>query len=121
MCDNFEKKSDLENLCHQQNIKVKESQDARITNVEDIEKLMGEFTETALVYNHENRKKATGEGYKGNDKYGSSKKNKNTGVPKSLRMVDMESEKYQNERKKKSDSVPLEQEDEDLENRSCTR
>ena len=97
-----------------------------MTNAEDIEKMMGEFREAALVINHENRKQKAnngkGEDYKSSEKYGSGRKNKGDGIPKSLRMVDMESEKYQKEKKKKLENIPIEESnDEDLENRSCTR
>mmetsp|Transcript_22601 Transcript_22601/g.25965 ORF Transcript_22601/g.25965 Transcript_22601/m.25965 type:complete len:80 (+) Transcript_22601:414-653(+) len=64
--------------------------------------MIGDFREAALVINHENRKKNTGEDDKDDDNaYGTFKK-RNNGVPKSLRMVDKESERYQEEKKKKT-------------------
>ena len=87
--------------------------------VDDIEKMLGEFREAALVINHENRKKKVG-GEEGKEEdaaaYGTFKK-KNNGVPKSLRMVDMESERYQEEKKKKIQSGAIANED-PIENRS---
>jgi hypothetical protein len=104
--------------------KIKESQDAGgMTNADDIEKMMGEFREAALVINHENRKKKNieGEESKDSDKYGSGMKKKTSGVPRSLRMVDMESERYQEEKKKKLDILPPEIHKEDIESKSCMR
>lgn len=117
--DNFEKEVDLQAVKD----KIKEGQDAGITNAEDIEKMMGEFREAALVINHENRKKKgiLGEESKEGDKYSSAIKKKGGGVPRSLRMVDMESERYQEEKKKKLDSLPAEQQNEDLDNKSWMR
>ena len=121
----FEKKVDFDSI----KLKVKESQEAGITNADDIEQMMGEFREAALVINHENRKKKAvdenGEEYKSSKKYESGKKNKNSGVPKSLRMVDLESEKYQIEKRKKSEAEAEaranEVNHEEIEDRTCMR
>lgn len=96
---------------------VKDNKDIQINKVDDIEKMLGEFREAALVINHENRKKKVGgEEDKEDVAYGTFKK-KNNGVPKSLRMVDMESERYQEEKKKKIQSGAISNED-PIENRS---
>ena len=119
ICNEFEKAVDLDSIKE----KAKQNESAGLANAADIEKMMGEFREAALVINHENRKKkaGTGEESKDGEKYGSGLKKKGNGVPRSLRMVDMESERYQEEKKKKLQSLPPEEQHEDMDNRSCMR
>ncbi|CAI2379006.1 unnamed protein product [Moneuplotes crassus] len=123
ICNTFETKADLDSL----KAKVKESQEINFTNTESLEKLMGDYREAALVINHENRKQKAldekGEEYKSGEKYNSGKKNKEKGIPKSLRMVDLESEKYQQQRKKKLETIPHEENEsnENLNDRTCMR
>ena len=101
ICEDFEHEIDLEEI---KNAAPKD-QDANINKVDDIEKMLDEFREAALVINHENRRKMAGEEGKEeeNNVYGTFKK-KTNGVPKSLRMVDMESERYQREKEMKAQS-----------------
>ena len=120
MCEQFEKQVNLTGVKD----KLKKTEDVEINNAADLEKMLGEFREAALVINHENRKKkaATGkndeEEYK-DDNYSASKK-KADGVPRSLRMVDLESERYQEEKKKKIKSFS-DAHEENLDSRSCMR
>ncbi|CAI2377800.1 unnamed protein product [Moneuplotes crassus] len=126
ICNTFETRTDLEALKE----KVKESQEIDPTGLgfaktEDIEKMMGDFREAALVINHENRKQKAADGsreeYKNGEKFSSSKKNKEKGMPKSLRMIDLESEKYQQQQRKKVEAIPIKEREpsEDLENKTC--
>ena len=120
MWEEFEKNVDLTGVKD----KLKKTEDVEINNAADLEKMLGEFREAALVINHENRKKKAGTGkndeeeYK-DDNYSASKKKAN-GVPRSLRMVDLESERYQEEKKKKIKSFS-DTHEENLDSRSCMR
>ena len=114
--DEFEQDTNMKELKAQ----VKDENNVDINNVDGMEKMLGDLREAALVINHENRKKQGGSAKKNFRSDRDISKKDGSGVPKSLRMVDMESERYQEEKQKKIQSSLAPQE-ELVESRSCMR
>ena len=120
-CEEFEKAVDLKEV--KDNIKKNENAD--LNNADAVEKMLGEFREAALMINHDNRMKNANNGEKADEeskdnRYGTSAKKKTDGIPRSLRIIDQESERYQEEKKKKIRNIPEPQaQDDNIDSRSC--